>query len=284
MNLLEVTNISKQYTNFTLENISFSLPAGYIMGYVGQNGAGKTTTLNIITHLVRAANGNIIIDGLRYEKDPIRYLDCIGYVGDSSYFPEIMTVGQVRSVLRDFYPSFRPREFDRYVDRWKLPLKDRIKNFSRGTKVKLMFASVLARDTKLLILDEATNGLDPMMRKEVLELLQEYISDGSRSVLFSTHILADLEQIADYIFFIDHGKKIFCGVKEDLTDSYLLVKGGREDLTAKLRPALIGVEKNDYGFEALYDVKSDILLPAGLITEKPSIDQIVVHLIEDMRY
>lgn len=284
MNLLEVTNISKQYTNFALENISFSLPAGYIMGYVGQNGAGKTTTLNIITHLVRAANGNVIIDGLRYEKDPIRYLDCIGYVGDSSYFPEIMTVGQVRSVLRDFYPSFRPREFDRYVDRWKLPLKDKIKNFSRGTKVKLMFASVLARDTKLLILDEATNGLDPMMRKEVLELLQEYISDGSRSVLFSTHILADLEQIADYIFFIDHGKKIFCGVKEDLTDSYLLVKGGREDLTAKLRPALIGVEKNDYGFEALYDVKSDILLPAGLITEKPSIDQIVVHLIEDMRY
>ncbi len=284
MNLLEVTNISKQYTNFALENISFSLPAGYIMGYVGQNGAGKTTTLNIITHLVRAANGNVSIDGLRYEKDPIRYLDCIGYVGDSSYFPEIMTVGQVRSVLRDFYPSFRPREFDRYVDRWKLPLKDKIKNFSRGTKVKLMFASVLARDTKLLILDEATNGLDPMMRKEVLELLQEYISDGSRSVLFSTHILADLEQIADYIFFIDHGKKIFCGVKEDLTDSYLLVKGGREDLTAKLRPALIGVEKNDYGFEALYDVKSDILLPAGLITEKPSIDQIVVHLFEDMRY
>ena len=284
MNLLEVTNISKQYTNFALENISFSLPAGYIMGYVGQNGAGKTTTLNIITHLVCAANGNVSIDGLQYEKDPIRYLDCIGYVGDSSYFPEIMTVGQVRSVLRDFYPSFRPREFDRYVDRWKLPLKDKIKNFSRGTKVKLMFASVLARDTKLLILDEATNGLDPMMRKEVLELLQEYISDGSRSVLFSTHILADLEQIADYIVFIDHGKKIFCGVKEDLTDSYLLVKGGREDLTAKLRPALIGVEKNDYGFEALYDVKSDILLPAGLITEKPSIDQIVVHLIEDMRY
>lgn len=283
MNLLEVEHISKQYANFTLEDISFSLPAGYIMGYIGQNGAGKTTTLNIITHLVRAA-GNVSIDGIRYEKDPIRYAQSIGYVGDSSYFPETMTVGDVRSVLKDFYPCFRPADFDGWVEKWKLPLKDKIKTFSRGTKAKLMFASVLSRDTRLLILDEATNGLDPMMRKEVLALLQDYISDGTRSVLFSTHILADLEQIADYIFFIDHGKKIFWGAKEDLTDSYLLVKGGREDLSARLRPALLGIEKNDFGFEALYDVKSGITLPAGIAAEKPSIDQIVVHLIEDMRY
>lgn len=147
MNLLEVEHISKQYANFTLEDISFSLPAGYIMGYIGQNGAGKTTTLNIITHLVRAV-GNVSIDGIRYEKDPIRYAQRIGYVGDSSYFPETMTVGDVRSVLKDFYPSFRPADFDGWVEKWKLPLKDKIKTFSRGTKVKLMFASVLSRDTR----------------------------------------------------------------------------------------------------------------------------------------
>lgn len=284
MNLLEVRNISKQYPNFTLEDISFSLPSGYIMGYIGQNGAGKTTTLNIITHLIHAGEGDVSIDGIRYEKDPARYLELIGYVGDASYFPEVMTIKEIRSVLQDFYPSFRPLEFDQYVSRWKLPLGDKVKNFSRGTKVKLMFASVLSRDTRLLILDEATNGLDPMVRREMLELIQEYISEGSRSVLFSTHILADLEQIADYIFIIDHGKKLFCGLKDDLTDSYLLVKGGMEDLTSRLRPSLIGVEKHDFGFEALYDTASGAVLPAGLTTEKPSIDQIVVHLIKDRRY
>lgn len=283
MNLLEVKAISKQYKSFSLQDISFSLPAGYIMGYIGQNGAGKTTTLNIITHLIHAASGSVSIDGVRFEDHPIAYRNLIGYVGDSSYFPEDMNAGSIRMVLKDFYPSFRPEEFDQYMEKWKLPLKDKIKTYSRGMKVKLMFAAVLSRDTKLLVLDEATNGLDPMVRREILKLLQEYISDGTRSVLFSTHILEDLEQIADYVFFIDHGKKIFCETKEDLTEGYLLVRGGHADLTPKLASALIGVEKNDFGFEALYSTKSGLLLPPGLLTIKPSIDQIIVHMIEERK-
>lgn len=282
-NLLEVTNISKQYRDFSLQDISFSLPAGYIMGYIGQNGAGKTTTLNAITHLIRTGEGTITIDGISFEKDPVAYRNMIGYIGDSSYFPQNMTIKDIRHILKDFYPSFSPDIFDSHVAKWRLPSDDKIKNFSRGMKVKLMFASVLSRDTRLLVLDEATNGLDPLIRKQVLTLLQEYISDGSRSVLFSTHVLADLEQIADYIFFIDHGTKIFCGEKEELTEKYLLVRGGLQDLSPQLKQALIGIEKNEFGFEALYDTASGTALPPEAVFSQPSIDQIVVHMIEEMR-
>ena len=279
MNLLEVSHISKQYSSFTLQDISFSLPAGYIMGYIGQNGAGKTTTLNIITHLIHGNSGSVSIDHVQFKDDPITYRDLIGYIGDSSYFPEDLNVKNIRTILKDFYPSFHPEKYDGYVKKWQLPQKDKIKSFSRGMKVKLMFASVLSRETRLLVLDEATNGLDPMMRREILMLLQDYISDGKRSVLFSTHILEDLEQIADYIFFIDQGRKIFCDTKEELTESYLLVKGGLQDLTPALAGSLIGIEQNSFGFEALYPVKSGAVLPSGLLTAKPSIDQIIVHFI-----
>lgn len=281
MNLLEVNHISKQYAGFALQDISFSLPAGYIMGYVGQNGAGKTTTLNIITHLIHPNSGSVSIDNIRFDQDPITYRGSIGYIGDSSYFPEDMNVRNIRSILKDFYPSFHPEKYDEYVEKWKLPPKDKIKNFSRGMKVKLMFASVLSRNTKLLVLDEATNGLDPRVRREILMLLQDYVSDGQKSVLFSTHILEDLEQIADYIFFINHGKKVFCDTREELAETYLLVKGGLQDLTPALTPALIGIEQNEFGFEALYSVKSGAILPQGLLTARPSIDQMIVHFIEN---
>lgn len=282
MDLLQVQHISKHYKKFDLQDISFSLPAGYILGYVGENGAGKTTTLNIVNHLIHGSEGTVVLDGITYEKDPVGYKERIGYIGDSSYFPQNMTLGGIRMILKDFYKSFRPDVFDYYVEKWNLPEKKKIKDYSRGMKVKLMFASVLSRDTKLLILDEATNGLDPIMRKETLGILQDYISDGERSVLFSTHILEDLEQVADYIFFIHHGKKIFYEAKDELLERYLLVKGGQEELTPSLQKQLIGMERYAYGFEALFDTENGMLPPSNLVTDQPSIDQIIVHMIEEM--
>lgn len=283
MDLLEVKNISKKYKNFTLQDISFSLPAGYIMGYVGQNGAGKTTTLNIVNRLIHPDQGSVTIGGISYDEDAVSYKDQIGYIGDSSYFPQNMYLRDIRSILKDFYPSFDPARFDRYVTDWELPAKGKIKTFSRGMKVKLMFASVLSRDTRLLILDEATNGLDPVVRREILELLQDYISDGSGSVLFSTHILEDLEQIADYVFFIEKGKKVFCGLRDELAESYLLVKGGPEDLSPSLMGCLIGITRNEFGFEALYPTGCGQLLPSALLTARPTIDQIMYHMIQNKR-
>ena len=281
MELLEVRNLSKEYKTFLLDNISFTLARGYIMGYVGQNGAGKSTTLNLITNICKSSSGEIYVDDITCEEDEGRYKESIGYIGDEFYFPDNFRIRDIRSVLRDFYKTFRTEKFDELTKRWKLDGKMAVKDFSRGMKVKLMFASVLARDTKLLVLDEATNGLDPVVRVEVLKLLQEYIADGERSVIFSTHILSDLEQIADYIYFIHEGKTVLYDAKDELLESHLLVKGERRAIYPELQRALIGIMDNAYGFEAILPSDRADLLTNEFHFEKPTIDQIVIHYIRE---
>lgn len=279
MELLEVKNLSKHYKNFDLKDISFTLPKGYIMGYVGANGSGKTTTLNLITGILKCTEGEVRIDGLSREEDARAYKEKIGYVGDESYFPDHFKIKHIRTILKDFYSTFSVDKFDSFIRDWNLPEKKPVKDFSRGMKVMLMFASVLARETKLLVLDEATNGLDPVMRTEVLKLLQEYVMDGERSVIFSTHILSDLEQIADYIYFIHGGRTVLYDAKDELIESFLLVKGESAKIPPALKKELIGMEENAYGFEAILPSEKAELLGNAFLFEKPTIDQIVIHYI-----
>lgn len=281
MELLEVKNLSKHYKSFDLRDISFTLPKGYIMGYVGANGSGKTTTLNLITGILKGTEGEVYIDGLSCEKDMRAYKEKIGYVGDESYFPEHLKIKHIRGMLKGFYGTFSVEKFDSYIRNWNLPENKQIKDFSRGMKVMLMFASVLARDTKLLVLDEATNGLDPVMRTEVLKLLQEYVMDGERSVIFSTHILSDLEQIADYIYFIHGGRTVLYDAKDELIENFLLVKGESAKIPPALEKELIGLEKNAFGFEAILPSDKAELLGSAFLFEKPTIDQIVIHYIKN---
>lgn len=280
MDAIKVENLCKEYKDFQLDNISFSLPKGYIMGYVGQNGAGKTTTLKAITHIIKANRGMVTINGISYKKDAIAFKEQIGFIGDESYFPNEFNLLQIKSILKDFYPSFDEKVFMEYVNQWKLPYKKKMSKYSQGMKVRLMFASVLARDTKLLILDEATNGLDPVVKEEILSLIQEYIEDGERSVIFSTHILSDLEQIADYIFFIDKGQKVFFDQKDNLLEHYVLVKGGLDDLSHPMQDKLIGIKKSSVGFQAIMESDNTVLLDQRFVIEKPSIDQLVTHFIK----
>ena len=286
-NLLEVKGLYKHYKEFDLNNISFSIPPGYIMGYVGRNGAGKTTTLNSIAHLTKYDSGEIRIDGISFDEDPIKYREMIGYIGDTSFFPGDLKLNNIGAILKDFYPTFREEAFRSLCNRWELKESMRIKDYSRGMKVKLMFASVLSRETKLLILDEATNGLDPVMRSEILKLLQDYISDGTRSVLFSTHIMEDLQDISDFIFIIEKGYEILSGTKDDILDEYLLIKGGLDLLEGDgasniFRDKLIGPEMNDFGFVALIKTDDSTGLPEGTKIEKASIDKILLHLIRSI--
>lgn len=280
MELLEVKNLSKHYKNFDLKDISFTLPKGYIMGYVGANGSGKTTTLNLITGVLKCVEGDVRIDGLSREKGEQAYKEKIGYVGDESYFPDHFKIKHIRNVIKDFYPTFSEDKFNGFIRNWNLPENKLIKDFSRGMKVMLMFASVLARDTKLLVLDEATNGLDPVMRTEILKLLQEYVMDGERSVIFSTHILSDLEQIADYIYFIHRGRTILYDAKDELIENFLLVKGESAKIPPALKKELIGLEEKTYGFEAILPSDKAELLGNAFLFEKPTIDQIVIHYIK----
>lgn len=281
MSILEVKNLCKSYKDFELKNITFDLPKGYIAGYVGQNGAGKTTTLNLITGMCQAMQGEVRIEGKLYREDPIAYKECIGYIGDESYFPKELKVKDIRRILDMNYPSFQKEKFDRMAEDWKLPKNKKLQEFSRGMKVKLMFAAVLSRETKLLILDEATNGLDPVVREDVLHILQDYIEDGERSILFSTHVLSDLEQIADYILFIDNGQLLLKEAKDDLLDQFLLVKGGRQDLQKGMEHKLIGCSDGEFGFEAMIAADDAAGLGSGFVFDKPNIDQIVLHFIRN---
>lgn len=281
MELLEVKNLSKHYKAFDLKDISFTLPRGYIMGYVGPNGSGKTTTLNLITGILKCTDGEVFIDGRTCKEDVRTYREQIGYVGDESYFPDNFMARNIRSVLKDFYPTFSEKKFNSFLQKWNLPEKKQVKEFSRGMKVMLMFASVLSRNTKLLVLDEATNGLDPVMRTEILKLLQEYVMDGQKSVIFSTHILSDLEQIADYIYFIDGGRTILHDAKDEMIENFLLVKGESNAVPPALKRELIGLEENAYGFEAILPSGKAELLGNAFLVEKPNIDNIVIHFIKD---
>lgn len=282
MNTLEVCRLQKKYKDFSLEDISLELPAGYICGYVGQNGAGKTTTLDLITHQKKSDGGVIKINGLEYKENPKKYKEMIGYVRDMCYFPNDFTLLDIKRILKDFYETFEEDKFTNLCKKWNLPEKKKIKDYSKGMSIRLMFAGILARDTKLLILDEATNGLDPVVKQEVLEILQDYIQDGERSVLFSTHILSDLEQIADYIFFIHKGKKIFYDTKEEIAEKYLLVKGGLEELTEAASGKIKGLKKTSVGFEGIIETDESTCLSEKCVLEKPTIDQIVVAFIKDM--
>lgn len=281
MSLLNVNSITKEYKDFSLKNISFELPAGYIMGYVGRNGAGKTSTLNIISGMSRQKSGIVTIDGCTIQSNEQEYINSIGYIGDESFFPKEFKIGAVEMVLKSFYPTFSVQKFRGYVEEWKLPRDKKIEQFSRGMKVKLMFACVLSRETKLLVLDEATNGLDPVVRKEIMQILQNYVEDGEHSILFSTHILNDLEQIADYVVFIENGEILINDAKDDLMEKFLIVKGGPTDLTAAVKGKLIGVEQNSMGFEALINSDDSVSFDNRYFLEKPTIDQIILHQIAE---
>lgn len=279
MNLLEVKGIGKKYKGFELKDISFDLPAGYIMGYVGQNGAGKTTTLNMITGLTQPTEGIVRLNDITITENPVAYKEMIGYISDTSFFPTNFTISEVRRTLQDFYPTFHESTFNDYLDRWDLNVKKQIKDFSKGMKVKLMFADILSRDTRILLLDEATNGLDPVVKDEILSLMQEYIADGQRSILFSTHILSDLEQIADYIYFIDKGEKVLFEPKDELIESYLLLKAGPEELNEELQKHVIGIKKNSIVLEGLIKSDDAILFSRDAVLERATVDQIVIHYI-----
>lgn len=282
-NILEIQDLNKEYKGFSLKHIHMTIPAGYIFGFVGQNGAGKTSTINMINHICKYKTGTIKVDGITYDEDTVRYKESIAYVGDESYFTRGMKIKTLKKTLKDFYKTFDEKKFDSYIEKYNLPVNKKIDDFSRGMKVKLMFATVFSRDSKLLILDEATNGLDPVVKDELLSELQAYIENGKRSILFSTHVLSDLEEIADYIAFIDNGEILLDKQKDEMLEDYLVIKGDIGELKEEQKKYLIGLDKKAYGFEAIIKSENAEKLGGKYTYEKPEIAQIMLHYIKDRR-
>ncbi|MBL4932836.1 ABC transporter ATP-binding protein [Clostridium paridis] len=249
-NILEVNNLSKEFRGFRLDNISFKLEKGSIMGFVGENGAGKTTTIKLILNTIGKSSGDIKIMGKDNVEDEIFVKSHIGYVPDESYFMEGSTLINHSKAIKTFYEDWNENKFRKYSSLWKLPLDVKISDFSKGMKTKAMLALALAHEPKLLILDEPTAGLDPIARIEVLDMLREFVEEGERSVFFSTHITSDLDKIADYITVIHKGRILQSIAMDNFEENYILLSGGIEELKG-LEEEFIGIRKGEVTFEGL---------------------------------
>ncbi|GFZ30369.1 ABC transporter ATP-binding protein [Clostridium zeae] len=277
-NALEVLNLHKTYNDFTLDSVSFSLPIGYIMGFVGQNGAGKTTTIRCILNMASKDGGEIKIFGLDNMRDELAVKQKLAVVFDEIFFVDTWRVKDVEKAIQGFYSGWDSNLYWEYIKKFKLSQKKQVKDLSRGMKMKLMLAVAMSHDAKLLILDEPTSGLDPVARDEFLEILREYISDGEKSVFFSTHITSDLEQIADYITLIDNGRVFYTGTKDSLLEHFSMVKGSKTDLTTDMKKKIIGLSVTSTGFTGMIPVPELKGLPRSIVTEPPTIDEILIYI------
>lgn len=251
MNALEIKNISKTYKDFKLDDISFVLPCGHIMGLIGENGAGKSTIINCILDIIEKDSGSISVLGQKNDKNNVSLKENIGVVLDASDVYDNYTVKQVENIMKDVYKQWNHEVYDYYIQKFALPLNKMIKDFSRGMKMKMAITIALSHQPKLLILDEATSGLDPIMRDEILDVFMEFVQDENHAILLSSHISSDLEKIADYITFIHEGKLILSTFKDELIYEYGLMKCRNDEFDKIEKEDIIRYRIKTYEVEIL---------------------------------
>lgn len=274
--LLEVENLTKEYPGFKLDNVSFQIPKGTIMGLVGENGAGKTTTINAVLDVVRRDGGNVKFWGKELSASRVLKED-IGVVFDSISFYETLSPDKIEKILRKAYGKWDSRVFADYLDRFGLPRDKEIKGFSKGMKMKLSIAAALSHSPKLLILDEATGGLDPVMRDDILDVFLDFVQDEEHSILLSSHITTDLEKIADYITFIHEGKVFFCRSKDELLYDYGIIRCGKEAFDRLERDEILAYRKEDYQWSVLVaDKKRAARKYKDVVIDNTTIDDILL--------
>jgi ABC-2 type transport system ATP-binding protein len=278
---LEIENLRKEYPGFTLQDISFALPRGAIMGLIGPNGAGKTTVIKLVLNIARRTAGEVRILGLDSLANEEAVKSRSGFVLDEAPFYGHLTVGGTGSLLKAFYRDWEGARFETLCREFELPRRKRVNALSRGMKMKLALAVALSHGAEIVLMDEPTSGLDPVFRRELLERLSGLIQDGRTSVLFSTHITSDLERVADYITCLRAGELIFSATRDEILDNWALVKGGLEILAGDAARLFRSVSRGPYGFTALAADKEEVrrrLSGSGAVIERIRLDDLVFFL------
>lgn len=271
-NAIEVGGLTKRYKGFTLDNVGFTLPSGCIMGFIGENGAGKSTTIRLMLGLARADAGSVRLLGQDPWTAGPELREKLGVVMDDCCVPEALGLCDLRRVLAAGYRSFDRERFDSLAARFELPEKKPVKDYSRGMRMKLSLTAALSHDCRLLILDEATSGLDPVVRDELLDLFLEFIQDEGRSVFVSSHILSDLEKVCDYISFIHGGRMVFSEEKDALLEKYVVAKLSEAEYKRLDPAAVAGVRRSAFGVEALVERPA----ARGLVSDPAGIEDIML--------
>ncbi|MDD5935284.1 MAG: ABC transporter ATP-binding protein [Clostridiales bacterium] len=277
---IELSNVTKKYSEFTLNNIDLKVPCGCIMGFVGENGAGKSTTIKLMLDLIKKDGGTIKILGKDSTQLSNSDKEKIGFVMDNCCFPEVMNATEVGKFSSKIYKNWDFKLYYDYLKRFDISLKKKIKEYSKGMKMKLTIACALSHNPSLLILDEATTGLDPIIRDEILDIFLEFMQDETHSIFMSSHITSDLEKVCDYITLIHKGNLIFSVEKDDLLESHGIVKCSEQELHQLPSKAVVRYRKNQFGVEALVNKK---YITKQLLMDSASIEDIMLFSIRGMK-
>lgn len=280
MNVIEIKNATKDFGDFKLDNISFEVPEGSVCGFIGQNGAGKTTTIKLILDVLNVDSGEVFVFGQNIKDDSAKLREDIGVVFDEMGFHEFMTGKDINIMMKNIYKNWDEKVFFDYLKRFSLPTKKPCGSFSRGMRMKLQIAVALSHNAKLLIMDEPTSGLDPIVRNEMLQIFREYVLEEDHTILLSSHITGDLEKLADEVVFINGGKIVLAGNKDDIIEKHGLLKCKKDDLKEISESFIVYAQSGTYGVEALVnDRKACAKLYPEMIIEQASLEDIMLFYV-----
>ncbi len=277
MNAIEIKNLTKKYKDFSLENLSLTLPRGCVLGLIGENGAGKSTTIKAILDIIHTDGGEINIFG-----EPANALqkNDIGVVLDEVGIPQNFNVKDVNAIMKNTFSNWDEKKFFEFMDKFGLPEKKAFSKYSKGMKMKMGIAIALSHNPKLLILDEPTSGLDPVVRDEIVEILNNFTRDENHSILISSHIVSDLEKLCDYIAFIHKGKLMLYEEKDRLLEQYCFINTTEEGLKELDKSAIIGKKSSQWGVEAIVDRDK---IPHSFETHPVTIEELFVFMVKEAK-
>ncbi len=277
-NVIEIRGLCKHYRDFSLDHLDLDLPAGCVLGLVGENGAGKSTTIRLIMDALERDGGTVSVLGVD-NKSPA-FMDVkqdVGVVLDETCVPEVINARQLGKIMAGTYKNWDQAAYEGWIERFRLPADKKVKDYSRGMTMKLGIAAALSHRARLLLLDEATGGLDPMVREELLEVFADFAAQDGHGVLLSSHIVSDLERICDYIAFLHKGKLVLCEEKDVLLDKYAVLKCTKEQLANIPQEAVHGKRVGTYGVEALVERE---LVPNGLVLDRATLEDIILYMVK----
>ena len=278
---VEVQGLTKRYPGFALDHVSFAVPSGSIVGFIGENGAGKSTTMKAVLNLIRRDEGSVRLLGKEDGAEYPEIKEQIGVVFDESYFPDNLKIRDVDRIMRSIFRSWESGKFLDYCRRFGLPEKKIVKTFSRGMKMKLSIAAALSHQTKLLIMDEATSGLDPVVRNEILDLFQEFVQEEDHTVFLSSHITSDIERIADYILLIHKGRILLFEDKDTLLYEYGVARCSREQAQKLDKALVVGVRRSQFETEVLVRNRKAVKEQPDLVVDRASLEDILLFTVKN---
>lgn len=279
-NALELSGVTHRFDGFTLDNVSFSVPGGSIMGFVGQNGVGKTTTIRSILNILKNDSGEIRIFGLDHAKDEAKIKEDIAVVFDEIPFSGTLNPKQIGKIMSGLFKNWDMAQYNALLDHFGLPRKKKIKDFSRGMKMKLQICTALSHNAKLLIMDEATSGLDPVVRSEMLDIFLKFIKDEEHTIFMSSHITSDIERIADSVTFIDKGKVLLTGVTAEILENHGILKCPKERVGEIDSADIISVRLNDFGADVMINNRSECAKKyRDLVIDNTTLDEILMFYV-----